>query len=151
MFTTRAVFPPSRIPHRYGGEFFVEFIFYYIIISLSDSGSKTNGSRNEYETLTNLCIALLLLFIAWLTVLLIIFLYCRRYLLRSRPNRLVKDRKRVKKEKWRPGSHVDLLIGRICRTLICLKRNPEENTNLVSRARGFSISRRVCLHAYREA
>ncbi|CAH3122397.1 unnamed protein product [Porites lobata] len=50
-------------------------------------GSKTNGSRNEYETPTNLCIALLLLFIAWLTVLLIIFLYCRRYLLGSRPNR----------------------------------------------------------------
>ncbi|XP_073249985.1 uncharacterized protein [Porites lutea] len=47
----------------------------------------SNGSRNEYEILTNLCIALLILFIAWLTVLLLIFLYCWRYLLRSRPNR----------------------------------------------------------------
>ena len=86
--------PPFRIPHRYIGQFFVEFIFYYIITSLFHSGS--NGSRNDYETLTNLCIALLILLIAWLTVLLIIFLYCRRYLLRSRPNRLVKVTKRVK-------------------------------------------------------
>ncbi|KAJ7390833.1 hypothetical protein OS493_022392 [Desmophyllum pertusum] len=59
----------------------------FLLVTLSCNCEGTVGSEADYKTLGTLCISILILFIAWLIVLILIILYYWRHVSRTRPNR----------------------------------------------------------------